>query len=43
MTLGMVNKLSIENIFVLHTLHRNITRLAVKTGKTTIKNDSLKA
>ena len=43
MTLGMVNKLSIENIIVLHTLHRNITRLAVKTGKTTIKNDSLKA
>ena len=39
---GMVNKLTIMNRFVLHTLQRNITHLAVITHKTNIKIDILK-
>ena len=42
MKIGMVNKLTIINRFALHTLHRNITHLAVKTRKTNIKIDILK-
>ena len=38
----MVNKLTIMNRFVLHTLQRNITHLAVITRKTNIKIDILK-
>ena len=36
MKIGMVNKLTIMNRFVLHTLQRNITHLAVITLKTNI-------
>ena len=43
MKFGMVNKLTIlNNRFVLHTLQRNITRLAVITRKTRIKLGILK-
>ena len=42
MKIGMVNKLTIMNRFVLHTLQRNVTHLAVITGKTNIKIDILK-
>ena len=42
MKIGMVNKLTILNRFVLHTLQRNITRLAVITRKTRIKLGILK-
>ena len=42
MKLGMVNKSTILNTFVLHTLHRNITRLAVITRKTNINLGVLK-
>ena len=42
MKFGMVNKLTILNRFVLHTLQRNITRLAVITRKTRIKLGILK-
>ena len=42
MTFGVVNKLTILNRFVLHTLQRNITRLAVITRKTKIKLGILK-
>ena len=42
MKFGMVNKLTIMNRFVLHTLQRNITHLAVITRKTNIKIDILK-
>ena len=38
MNFGMVNKLTIVNRFVLHNLHRNITRLAVITLETNIDN-----
>ena len=41
MELGMVNKLTIVNRFVVHTLHRNITHLAVITHKTTGKRGNL--
>ena len=37
MKLGVVNKSTILNRFDLHTLQRNITRLAVITRKTNIK------
>ena len=37
MKFGVVNKSTILNRFVLHTLQRNITRLAVITRKTNIK------
>ena len=42
MKIGMVNKLTIMNRFVLHTLQRNVTHLAVITRKTNIKIDILK-
>ena len=42
MKIGMANKLTIMNRFVLHTLQRNITHLAVITRKTNIKIDILK-
>ena len=42
MKIGMVNKLTIMNRIVLHTLQRNITHLAVITRKTNIKIDILK-
>ena len=42
MKIGMVNKLTIMNRFVLHTLQRNITHLAVITRKTNIKLGILK-
>ena len=42
MKFGVVNKSTIVNIFVLHTLQRNITRLAVITRKTNIKLGILK-
>ena len=42
MKFGMVNKSTIVNRFVLHTLQRNITHLAVITRKTNIKLDSVK-
>ena len=38
----MVNKLTIINRFVLHTLQRNVTHLAVIARKTNIKIDILK-
>ena len=38
----LVNNLTIVNRFVLHTLHRNITRLDIITRKTTQKNESLR-
>ena len=39
---GVVNKSTIVNKFVLHTLKRNITHLAVITRKTNIKLGILK-
>ena len=42
MKFGVVNKSSTLNRFVLHTLQRNITRLAVITRKTNIKLGILK-
>ena len=43
MKIGMVNKSTIMNRFVLHTLQRNVTHLAVTTRKTNIKIDILKS
>ena len=43
MKLGLMNKLTIVNIFVLQTLYRIITRIAIFTHKTTIKSENLKA
>ena len=37
MKFGLVNKSTTVNTFVLYTLQRNITRLAVITSKTNIK------
>ena len=42
MKFGVVNKSTILNRFVLHTLQRNITHLAVITRKTKIKLGILK-
>ena len=42
MKIGIVNKLTIMNRFVLHTLQRNITHIAVITRKTNINIDILK-
>ena len=42
MKIGMVNKLTIMNRFVLHTLQHNITHLTVITLKTNINIDILK-
>ena len=42
MKIGVVKKSTTENRFVLHTLHRNITYLAVITRKTNIKLGILK-
>ena len=42
MKLGVVNKSTTVNRFVLHTLLRNITHLAVIVQKTNIKLDILK-
>ena len=42
MKFGVVNKSTILNRFVLHTLQRNITHLAVITRKTEIKLGILK-
>ena len=42
MKFGVVNKSTILNRFVLHTLQRNITHLAVITPKTNIKLGILK-
>ena len=42
MKFGVVNKLTTVNRFVLHTLQRNMTHLAVITRKTNIKLGSLK-
>ena len=42
MKFGVMNKSTILNRFVLHTLQRNITRLAVITRKTNKKLDILK-
>ena len=42
MKFGMVNKLTTVNRFVLHTLRRNITHLAIITRKTNIKLGILK-
>ena len=42
MKFGVVNKSTTVNIFVLHTLQRNITHLAVITHKTNIKLGILK-
>ena len=42
MKFGVLNKSTVLNRFVLHTLQRNITRLAVITCKTNIKLDILK-
>ena len=42
MKFGVVNKSTILNRFILHTLQRNITHLAVITRKTKIKLDILK-
>ena len=42
MKFGMVNKSTTVNRFVLHTLHRNITHLAIITRKTNIKLGVLK-
>ena len=42
MKFGVVNKSTILNRFVLHTLQRNITHLAVITRKTNIKLGVLK-
>ena len=38
MKIGVVNKSTTVNRFVLHTLHRNITHLAIITRKTNIKH-----
>ena len=42
MKFGVVNKSTILNRFVLHTLQRKITHLAVITRKTNIKLGNLK-
>ena len=42
MKFGVVNKSTILNRFVLHTLQRNITHLAVITRKRNIKHGILK-
>ena len=42
MKFGLLNKSTVLNRFVLHTLQRNITRLAVITRKTNIKLGILK-
>ena len=42
MKFGVVNKSTILNKFVLHTLQRNITHLAVITCKTNVKLGILK-
>ena len=42
MKFGVLNKSTVLNRFVLHTLQRNITRLAVITRKTNIKLGILK-
>ena len=42
MKFGMVNESTTVNRFVLHTLHRNITHLAIITRKTNIKLSILK-
>ena len=42
MKFGVVNKSTILNRIVLHTLQRNITHLAVITRKTNIKPGTLK-
>ena len=42
MKFGVVNKSTIVNKFVLHTVQRNITHLAVITHKTNIKLGILK-
>ena len=42
MKYGVVNKSTTVNRFVLHTSHRNITKLAVITRKTNIKLGILK-
>ena len=42
MKFGVLNKSTVLNRFVLHTLQRNITRLAVITRKTNIKLGDLK-
>ena len=42
MKFGVVNKSTIMNRFVLHTLQRSVTHLAVITRKTNIKIDILK-
>ena len=42
MKIGMVNKSTILNRLVLHTLQRNITHLAVITRKTKLKLGILK-
>ena len=42
MKLGMLNKVTIVNRFVLHALHRNFTLLTTITHKTTIKIENLK-
>ena len=42
MKFGVVNKSTVLNLFVLDTLQRNITRLAVITRKTNIKLGILK-
>ena len=42
MKFGVVNKPTILNRFVLHTLQRNITHLAVITRKTNVKLGILK-
>ena len=41
MKLGRVKKQTIRKRFFLHSLHRNFTRLAVITQKTTIKVENL--
>ena len=41
MKIRMVNRPTIINTFVLDTLHQNITRLAIITGKTTGKIENL--
>ena len=42
MKFGVVSKSTTVNRFVLHTLHRNITHLAIITRKPNIKLDILK-
>ena len=41
MKLGMVDKLTIVHKLALHSLHRNITRLAINTLKTTVKLENM--